>query len=485
MGNKVSTFFPDFCIECMVVGGGDKNDPNGNDPSQQGDMRLWSPRYSKDVNLSDIQLGPTSQSPTQSSQQQFPGVLDPGTIVYVLKQAGDTFGVVLGMGNQMVSKSGSGGGQDVMNSDVMKDLKSRKIGVNTPPKVVKKKERGAMIRKIEEKGEEHSLDMLDGLPIGGALFEMTGFQLPALKNIPTAKQTNDGMVSNQMMQQMMGQVMSLGQMFQGLAKNGSGGGAGGAGGLGASSGLGLGNGPSYMDDIHSNIRKNLIYDPKSAEETITALNSLSKLVQGYEGGNDGGTVITGSVAHYTIYLENATQLLSQVTSVADIMYVLNRMQSDTSLHGLDKLEPVEYTIDTAHGTVTQRLWHDGELEIIMDANTMNNLNNWANTITSPESSPAAGSTPSSGSGSGSGAGAGAASSMQQMFGKSSKTMMDMFKRLTPKQEKEAKKMHEKLNQSDTAKKFNEIHKRVSGEQGGDPLSKDLYMKSQDSGGFGF
>ncbi|NDB61168.1 hypothetical protein EB001_22415, partial [bacterium] len=270
MSSQFSSFLPEFSIEIMAAIGGDKNDPNGSDPDQQSAMRLWSPKWS-DVDPGDIPLSSMSQSPTQSSQQQFPGVLDPGSLVYVLKQAGDSVGIILGMANQMQDGKGGSGSQNIFGSKPMQEARSREQGISIPPQIEEKTENGVKLRKIKEKNEEHRTELLDGLPIHASLFEMVGFNLPELKNIATAKQTNDGMVTNQMMQQMMGSIMSMGQMMQGLMKNGSGGGAGGAGGLGASSGLGLGNGQSYMDDIHDNIRKNLIYDPQSAENIITAM----------------------------------------------------------------------------------------------------------------------------------------------------------------------------------------------------------------------
>jgi hypothetical protein len=68
--------------------------------------------------------------------------------------------------------------------------------------------------------------MLQGIPFNGALFNLAGFILKEIPNIPTAKQTNDQMMTEDMFQQIqqtLGQVMSLGQMFQGLMNNGSGG----------------------------------------------------------------------------------------------------------------------------------------------------------------------------------------------------------------------------------------------------------------------
>jgi hypothetical protein len=237
MGNASTPSHPHGEITPMVIAGGDKTDPA---QRRDGSMKLFDPsRWSQqDYDLSDLWFNGFLQNPTQMGQMSTGGGLDPGTIVYVLKQAGEPGGVILGAasGNRKGSSGGSIGGQNLMDGSIMQELASRKIGVNVPPQIEEKTERGAKIRKIKEKGEQHSLDMLDGLPLHGALFQMTGFRLPELKSIPTAKQKNDKMMNNQMMQQLQGQVMSMAQMFQGLMNNGRSG-TSAAGGIPASSGM--------------------------------------------------------------------------------------------------------------------------------------------------------------------------------------------------------------------------------------------------------
>ena len=446
-------------ITPMVIAGGNKNSATGTSERQDGAAPIMDPmRHSQqDVSIEDLWFSGLSINPTSFGQNSFMAPPDPGSIVYVLKQAGEAGGIILGMSNT-VRKGGQGsggGGQDIMNGPIMQQLKSEKIPVNIPPKIKETTERGAKIRKVEEKGEEHSLDLLDGLPIHGALFQMVGFQQPEIKKIPTAKQKNDKMMNNQMMQQLAGQVMSMAQMFQGLAGKGKGGSS-------APSIPGVTPaGNTYMQDIMSSLNPQM----------QTAVNSLSKLVQGLET-DDGVEFVTGSVVHEETYLENSANLLSQVTTIDDLMNTMQRLQWDTELFGHDKLEPTEYVIDTAHGVAKQVVNFDGTIDVIYDANTMNNMNGWANVVTSPEQSPGAGFAPPPGSSSGSGGQM--ASMMQQMFGKSSQIMQEMFKRLAPQQEKEAKKMHKQLNQSQTAKQLNQIYKDTA--EGGEPLKKENYEK---------
>ncbi len=485
-------------ITPMVIAGGDKTDPA---QRRDGSMKVFDVNRwdQQEYDLSDLWFNGFMQGPTQMGQMSTGGGLDPGTIVYVLKQAGEPGGVILGAasGTRKGSSGGSIGGQNLMDGSILQDLASRKIGVNVPPQIEEKTERGAKIRKIKEKGEQHSLDMLDGLPLHGALFQMTGFRLPELKSIPTAKQKNDKMMNNQMMQQLQGQVMSMVQMFQGLMNNGRSG-TSAAGGIPSASGMmstvsnpntgtetqvdlsktGAGLGPdgvSYMDEVLQTLEPHM----------QTAVKSLAKLVQGLETSN-GVEFPTGGAVHYTIFMENAAGLLAQATTIDDLMIGMQRLQWDESLFGQDKLSPVVFEVDTAHGAAFQYMYYDGHIETVYTSNTMNSMNAWANTITSPTTSPGIGpstpsssgtGTPSSGSNSGSGSGQGQQlqSMMQQMFGQSAQIMQEMFRRLAPQQEKEAKKMHEKVNQSGDAQKIQDIAKDTV--EGGTPGNKQHYQSA--------
>jgi hypothetical protein len=458
-------------ITTMVTVGGHKNSPTGTSEMEDGSAPVLDPlrQSQQDFDVNDLWFSGMTVAPSAFMQQIMMAPPDPGTMVTALKRKGDPGATVIGLHNTVRKGGGGGGGggQDLMNGTILSAAQSEKIPVSIPPKVKETTERGAKIRKIEEKGEEHSIDLLDGLPIHGALFQMTGFMQPEVKKVPTAKQKNDKMMTNKMMEQLAGQVMSLAQMMQGLASKGKGGGGGTtppAGGGGTTP-----RGNTYMDDIMGTVPPHI----------GTAIKSMSKLMQGFDTG-DGTEYVTGGVVHEETFLDNSANLLSQVTTISDLMKVMQRLQSDITLFGQDKLEPVEYTIDTAHGVAKQVVYFDGTIDVLYDANTMNNMNSWANVISSPDSSPGVGSDPAGGGGGGGGQGGQGAGSMQQMFGKSAQIMQEMFKRLAPKQEKEAKKMHEKLNQGKTAQKLNDIFKDTA--EGKEPLKKEHYDDGTGMGG---
>ena len=120
-------------------------------------------------------------NPTQMGQTSSPGRLDPGTPVYVIKIPGQNQGIVLGQA-QVQKKSGtgagagSGGGTNLLSD--FDDLFTNKLPINTPPDVQETTDAdGVKVRKIKEKGKQHSFSMLDGLPSHGAAFAMSGYQI--------------------------------------------------------------------------------------------------------------------------------------------------------------------------------------------------------------------------------------------------------------------------------------------------------------------
>ena len=211
----------------------------------------------------------------------------------------------------------------------------------------------------------------------------------------------------------------------------------------------------------------------------TALTNLTRLIQGMET-NGGVTWMTSDVVHQETYLKNAEALLSQVKSVSDLMYVLQRLQWDTSLFGRENLDNVVVQIETAFGVGLQEIDYNGTITVTYDAAGQAAQNAYNQSFHSNTTNPGLSSAPpgqGSSSGSSSGGGAGQIASQVQsmignMFGQSSGTIQDMLKRLAPQSEQTAKKMHEKVNQDQVAQKQQEIVKKTT--EGGDPLSTELF-----------
>jgi len=495
---------PDSKIQVAVVASDDQDCAEDHSCNQ----RLYSPLdHGDEVDLQHLNFSSMSINPSQMGQQAFAGIMDPGTPVFVLKQLGMPGGIVLGQSNTVKKGGqGAGGGSGGLgSSNKVRQLSAKELNISVPPDIEEAEEDGVKIRKIKEKGKNHKLDLLDGLPMHGALFDMAGFRLPEIKAVPTAKQTNDQMMTGQMMQQMLGQVMSMGQMFQGLMGRGGGGGGGG-GGIGSGAQLTGGGALPYGGGLGNNSIQAIDAAPGTQMHTImqglspqmqSAVNSLSVLVQGLETTN-GVAYFTGGAVHEETYLNNAQQLLSKVQTLDDLMYVLQRLQWDTTLFGQDKLDNVVNQIETAWGVALQEVDVNGNIVVTYDNEAANAEASFANSMMSNTSSPGLGfsSTPSYnstgassnplGTGAGAGGGGGGGSQgfqqvmgmiqgqmggmLNNMFGEGAGTMKDMWKRMTRDQEQDAKKMHEKLNQDEDANKRQNIIKKTT--EGGNPIDME-------------
>ena len=125
--------------------------------NHSGDQAFYSiTDHGKGVKKQDMSLSPMLNSPTAFMQQAFPGALDPGTPVVVLKQIGEVGGIILGQSNTVRNggnnQSGSG---NLGSSDVISQLTSATRDINIAPDIQEVEENGVKIRKIIEKGKQH------------------------------------------------------------------------------------------------------------------------------------------------------------------------------------------------------------------------------------------------------------------------------------------------------------------------------------------
>ena len=115
------------------------------------------------VNIEDSSLSSLLNSPTAFMQQAFSGGLDPGTPVIMLKQAGELGGIILGQSNTVrKGNSGTASGKSLGGAQKVEQLVNTKRDINVAPDVKEVDMGGVKIRQIIEKGQKHSLDLLDG-----------------------------------------------------------------------------------------------------------------------------------------------------------------------------------------------------------------------------------------------------------------------------------------------------------------------------------
>lgn len=378
---------------------------------QSSNQKILNPlEHGSGVDLQHLAFSTLSQAPTQFGQQSFAGALDPGTIVYYLAQEGLPGGIILGQSNSQLGgnqEGGSSGGQSLTQGKVSQ-LRKSKWEVNVAPDIEEGEERGAKIRKIKEKGKQHSLSELDGLPSHGALFDLAGFRLPEMKKIPTAKKHGSKMMDKDMMNQLLGQVQSMGGMLKGLMGKGGGGKQSGLTGLVNMSTANntptmgtrtLGNNTIYLSyanvgnvKVSNTAIGNIYFGLGSAGWGNTgnnriahivanlnpnmkmAMNSYANLVQGFVTSN-GTAFVYGDIVHPPSVLANAEILLSQANNLSDFTYAIKELQSNTKYFGLNKISNTNVTIvvETAWGLAKKVLMANGDVYLQYSNTAKNNI----------------------------------------------------------------------------------------------------------------
>lgn len=492
-------------IQIGVIAGGDINDPASDHSCNQ---KVYSPlEHSPDgVKLEHLAFSPLSHSPTNMSQQSFPGVMDPGTLVYVLKTTGQNQVTILGQANDFnnANKNRTPGNMDLMSNPIIMELLNRTIGVLIPPDIEETVVKGAKVKVPKEKGVEHSHNLLQGLPTHGAMFQLAGYRLPQVKNIPTAMQQFNALLTEDDLSNLPGEIMSLGKMFQGLltsqnpasaalsaASNIIGDATGQTldsivgGAINDAANIAADTVAGAIGGVAGDIAGDIVGDVVGEVLTMSAAEMLSQidlkpnpdsdipmerilaklpdpmladalvniaiLTQGGESSGT-GSFVTSHRCHLETLVKNAEEMLSQVTSVSDIMNVLQDLIGNEEHYGQDLLEPIVYTIDTAFGKAEKYLFANGFIDIVVDPDQANADNAFSNSITSGVTTYGAPPPKNSGP---SGGGAPSASG-QNMFGDMGGKIMDMMKRVSPEAEQKQKEVIDLVNTSDAAMKLHKI-----------------------------
>ena len=293
----------------IVVGGHD-GDPAGD---ESGNLRVYFPGiHGRDVNVQHLNFSPRLMSPTKSTQQEFPGGLDPGTLVVAMKDTGSNYCQIIGVANDTnLSENQIAGNTDLL--QFVRSYLSTNINVRIPPTIQETMVGGVRVRKAVEKGRLHNHNLLQGLPTHGALYPMSGSVLPRVSGVNTAQTGFDSLMSGDILGAIPGVFMTLGKMFNILQSTG--------------------------------VLNNL----KVPREVGLAINSMSVLIQQVETMEKAGFNVGGRV-HQDTYINNATQLLSQAQTVSDITRSLSRLQNDRTLFGHGNLTNGIVTQKTHYGS---------------------------------------------------------------------------------------------------------------------------------------
>ena len=355
-----------------VVDNGEKKGP------QDGSIKIFSARYGKGVKIEHIGFSPNLMNP--SSQDETNHGLDHGTLCMITTGGKDGYGTpmaqLVGIVQNVQKTSGLPGNANLLQELGIIDKQKETRGIKPQPKSKETTKDGVKIREVQETGKKHSISLLNGIPSHGALFPMVGMVMPQVTNIATAVQQFNQILTGDMLSKLPGMDMSLGGMFDQLAGK-------------------------AMQQILS----------KMPPDLAIGFQNMQQLIQSVETSTGGGFA-TGSKVDQTTFLNNAVQILSTSTDLGSLVTNLQRLQRDTSLFGLDKLAGFSQQIDTPFGKITQTIDALGNIQNILPKEAQEAISAFQSLMGNASQFPSI-------------------IPGQNMFGKSSKVMSEMFSRLPP------------------------------------------------------
>lgn len=314
------TLLSKYGIEVMIVV------DNKNDPTQTGCCKLYNPmKHGPNFTLDDLAFS----TPISDSQYENARPPDNGSVMYVMRPEGAPNGIILGKANEKIlpafsGKEGDTGGRDLLSSSSLFTTAYKDKRINLPPDIKETSVNDVIIRELNNKSDLYSHSSREGLPSSGApSVKMCGAILPQVKGIATALQSFNDIIPASIFAQLPGLSMSLGVLLRKLVEN--------------------------------NLLKGIA--DKLPDEVRVALASTTSLISDVE--ITSGIYPTNMRVEPVSFLANAVKLLSGVTSTAGLFDTFHRLQTDTSLFGLDKLPSIPLDLSTPFGVITRQLSASG------------------------------------------------------------------------------------------------------------------------------
>jgi hypothetical protein len=395
------------------VCGGHDGDPA---PDQDGGVRIYLPQlHGTNVKKEHIGFSRGILPANKSGAVEFNGVPDPGQAMLCMKAGppGDSTLIVLGSLPVVRKDGGQPGNRNLNLLPEMVKAFATELKINPPPNSKEAIVDGARVRQIEEKGYRHKHDLLKGILSSGASYPLAGMPHKQLTNISTATQSFSNILTSSMMAAIPGTSFSVGNILSSLTS-------------------------SVADELLSSMSPDL----------AQGVQNMFGLMQSIQIAESGGFNTLGKVDP-TTYLANAVNLLKGNQSLGEVISNMQRLQSDTSLFGLDKLGSASFDVPTAFGIMKMSVSPTGEILNEMPDVMQKAIEAFTGLMTSGIGFPSA--------------------SLSNMFGDSASVMSSLFDRLPPDKQTNAKNMMEGVIASGTSQRtsLNKISELVNG---GDPLS---------------
>jgi len=317
MSNPPNVFPGDLGV--AVVTGGHYAEPA---PDQSGTFRIKDPlRHGQNVNEMELPFTTRMASATQAEIETFNPPPEPGTIIFYKAQTGDpTTRTAVGMVNERNIQP-TMPGNSISPMDIVRKVQQKTTNKNRPPKIQQSSNRGAVVYDIKELGEWANY-LTQGLSTHVAYAPMAGTFIDPKKAVDTAKQSFAGIPNMSSLMNLPGKIFNLSDILKNLNKN-------------------------QKKRAYQNLDDNL----------IVALESIIEFLSQSQSG-----LITDRCDEET-FIENIIQLLSQVTNFSDLITVIQKLQTDKTIRGLDKLTEIVVKANTEFGEIVQTLDINGNLKM--------------------------------------------------------------------------------------------------------------------------
>ena len=463
-----NSFTDGTCIGIVV--GGDINDPASD---HSGGMRIFIPGlHGKDVDVRHLAFSSMQKIATNSSQQSFEGVLDPGSVVYVRKDTGSNMCHILGTANEIYDPNSTVSGNfNLLSLPQIQQAIQKTINIRIPPQIQETIQNGVRVRIPQEKNQLHRHALLSGIPANGAVYPLAGSIVPNITNVPTAIQAFASVLTPALAALLPGLNVSLGSLLTSLL----------TGSLTGS--LKTGQTIHITETSNANVSiantttstantlpgeivgptgveaTRMITDAEMREHSRelmskftpqmkTTFTSMSTMMASIETTTGSGFVSGGRVDP-TTYMTNAVSLLGQCKGIGDMVSCMQQLQYDNSLFGTDKLASITMNISTPFGMIPLSISATGAISQVLNNPVVSAaINTFISQISSAIGFPGVVPT-------------------QNMFGSSAGTMFDLFQRLSPQALSTSIVLSTKLNLSPMAISFAATNRMTN--MGGNPF----------------
>lgn len=305
----------------IVVGKGDE------DRTQSGKCYVYLPsQYSNDYKLEDLVLMGGLSSADRIGSTSASGPPEPGTMVMVRKNAGHAgtpHGYITGVvkedtnTNQVVK-----GNMSIRSHKLVEKAFNEVLPINSKAKAGKGPGNS---KPTEEAGPKYKHDLVKGIPSSSTLWPIAGMKIPQSKNINTATQAFNNIMSPDVLSQLPGIGLSMGNMF----------------------------------NLMPQVLKDQLFDalPEGLGETLETMINLIP-----EASPDAGN---GIRINPEVFFPKAVEVLSKCRDTTDIIDCIMDLMTNTEYHGADTLPSVSVKVDTPFGQINMEFDVAGNAKAIL------------------------------------------------------------------------------------------------------------------------